>query len=472
MIWLITAFGAILRFYRLTSTLQFLGDQGRDALVLKDLIVNFNLPFIGPITSVGGFYLGPLYYYLMAPWLWLARFNPVGPSYATAAIGVATIPVLYWVTKKLFSQNSALWASGLYALAAIPVLETRGMWNPNPMPLAVLGILYGFYLANYKNKPKGLLLAAVSLGAALQLHYMIVFLAPVILWQLYKAKKHTRELITGAGILGLMLLPLVLFEIKNNWLNVRGLLEFLGKRQYTSVNLWLIIKNTVGRSEQVIGMVLGFGRSFNLLRALITRGWLLGMVWLLIKKRQPGLVLTSVWLLASVATLSVYQDNVYPHYLGFLFPVVFMLTGLILSQFKGWLMPLALTFLLLFVTANAPQLKTALSATGNLQSVEKTAKFILEDAKANQYSAYNLTLIDETRDYRAQAFRYFVEVYGGKPLGEADYPKTDILYVVSPYRQTDILSRQNWEISSLLPASLIQTWEFTGSENIYKLERL
>ena len=297
-------------------------------------------------------------------------------------------------------------------------------------------------------------------------------MAPVILWQLYKAKKHTRELITGAGILGLMLLPLVLFEIKNNWLNVKGLLEFLGKRQYTSVNLWLIIKNMVGRSEQVIGMVLGFGRSFNLLRALITRGFLLGMVWLLIKKRQPGLVLTSIWLLASVATLAVYQDNVYPHYLGFLFPVVFMLTGLILSQFKGWLMPLSLTFLLLFATANAPQLKTALSATGNLQSVEKTAKFILEDVKANQYTAYNLTLIDETRDYRAQAFRYFVEVYGGKPLGEADYPETDILYVVSPYIQTDILSRQNWEISSLLPADLIQSWEFTGSENIYKLKRL
>ena len=50
MIWLITAFGAILRFYRLTSTLQFLGDQGRDALVLKDLIVNFNYRGSQPAT--------------------------------------------------------------------------------------------------------------------------------------------------------------------------------------------------------------------------------------------------------------------------------------------------------------------------------------------------------------------------------------------------------------------------------------
>ena len=135
-------------------------------------------------------------------------------------------------------------------------------------------------------------------------------------------------------------------------------------------------------------------------------------------------------------------------------------------------MPLAFIFVLLFSVANVPQLKTALSATGNLKSVQTTARFILDDVNANQYSNYNLTLIDETRDYRAQAFRYFVEVYGGKPLGEAEYPQTQVLYVVSPYIQTDILSRENWEISSLKPASLVQAWEFTGSENIYKLIRL
>ena len=472
MIWLLTALGAILRFYRLPATLQFLGDQGRDALVLKDMIVNFDLPFIGPITSVGGFYLGPLYYWLMAPFLWLGRLNPAAPALATAAIGVITIPVLYFVAKKLFSHSAGLWAAGLYAVSAIPVIETRGMWNPNPMPLAALGILYGFYLTNYQKKPKGLLLAAISLGAALQFHYMIVFLAPLILWQVIKARKYTRELLMGVGILGLMMLPLVLFEIKNNWLNIKGLLEFFGKRQYTSVNLWLIVKNTVGRSEQVIGMVLGFGRSFSPLRSWITRAFLLGLVWLLYKKRQPVLILTIVWLLSSIATLAVYQDNVYPHYLGFLFPVVFMLAGLILSQLKNWLMPLAFIFVLLFSVANVPQLKTALSATGNLKSVQTTARFILDDVNANQYSNYNLTLIDETRDYRAQAFRYFVEVYGGKPLGEADYPQTQVLYVVSPYIQTDILSRENWEVSSLKPASLVQAWEFTGSENIYKLIRL
>lgn len=86
---LLTLVGAGLRLYRLEASLQFLGDQGRDALVMYRLIKG-DWPFIGPITSVGNFYLGPLYYYLMAPFLWLSGYNPVGPAIATAL----TVPAL------------------------------------------------------------------------------------------------------------------------------------------------------------------------------------------------------------------------------------------------------------------------------------------------------------------------------------------------------------------------------------------
>ena len=113
---LLTVVGGILRLYRIGPSLQFLGDQGRDVLVMYRLL-HGDLPFIGPITSVGGFYLGPLYYYLMAPWLWLARFNPVGPAIATAVIGIMTVPLLYLVAKKLYSHRVGLWAAALYALA-------------------------------------------------------------------------------------------------------------------------------------------------------------------------------------------------------------------------------------------------------------------------------------------------------------------------------------------------------------------
>lgn len=469
MILVLTILAAWLRLYRLGPSLQFLGDQGRDALVMHRLLTSGDLPFIGPITSVGGFYLGPLYYYLMAPWLWLARFNPVGPAVATAILGALTVPVLYWVGKKLFSHRVGLWAAGLYALAYIPISETRSAWNPNPMPLAALGILYGFYLANYQNKPKGLLLAAVSLGAALQLHYMIVFLAPLIIWQVILARKHFRQLLAGLAILLVMMLPLFLFEIKNNWLNVKGLSEFLGKHSYGSLDLWQVAKNTIGRSEQAIGMVLGFGRNFNLLRTWLTRAFLLGIVWLLARKPKPGLILSAVWLLSSIITLAVYQDNIYPHYLGFLFPMVFILTAAILAKLPKLFLP---AFAVLFLYYNLPPVNVMLRQTGNLKNVAATAEYINQDIKTNHYDQVNLALIDGTRDYPAMNFRYFLTLTGTKILAIDQYPQTQILYLISPYPQTEILAQPMWEIQALLPAEVVESWEWPDRENIYKIKRL
>lgn len=76
--------GAFLRLYKIDGYMTFLGDEGRDVIIVRNLLVNADPILIGPGTSVGGMYLGPLYYYFMAPFLLLANFSPVGP-----AVGVA-----------------------------------------------------------------------------------------------------------------------------------------------------------------------------------------------------------------------------------------------------------------------------------------------------------------------------------------------------------------------------------------------
>lgn len=69
-----------LRFYNLEDSQQFLGDQGRDAIVVSRMFVEKDPVFIGPITSVGDIYLGPLYYYFMLPFLWLSYPSPMVQS--------------------------------------------------------------------------------------------------------------------------------------------------------------------------------------------------------------------------------------------------------------------------------------------------------------------------------------------------------------------------------------------------------
>lgn len=59
--------GSWLRLYRLSSTIMFQGDQGRDALIVAKMFKDFDLAFVGPVTSIGNMYLGPFYYYFMLP---------------------------------------------------------------------------------------------------------------------------------------------------------------------------------------------------------------------------------------------------------------------------------------------------------------------------------------------------------------------------------------------------------------------
>jgi len=69
--------GLFLRFYKLNGFVTFLGDQGRDAIIIKRIVSFEHFPAIGPPTSVGQVYLGPFYYYFIAPWLWLFNFEPM-----------------------------------------------------------------------------------------------------------------------------------------------------------------------------------------------------------------------------------------------------------------------------------------------------------------------------------------------------------------------------------------------------------
>src|SRR3989344_1355344 len=87
---------------------------------------------LGPTAAVGGFYLGPVYYWMAAPFLWLWRFDPVGPSYFVAAIGVATVLLLYKFLKDAVGFWPAILSSSLYATAPLIIRYSRSSWNPNP----------------------------------------------------------------------------------------------------------------------------------------------------------------------------------------------------------------------------------------------------------------------------------------------------------------------------------------------------
>src|SRR3972149_9199904 len=92
--------GAFLRLYRIDEYMTFLGDEGRDVIIVRRLLVDFDLILVGPGTSIGDMYLGPLYYYMMAPALLLSNFSPVGPAVMIALLGVARIFLVWYIVRE------------------------------------------------------------------------------------------------------------------------------------------------------------------------------------------------------------------------------------------------------------------------------------------------------------------------------------------------------------------------------------
>src|SRR3989344_5101981 len=167
------------RFWQIKDYVVFLGDEGRDMIIMRNIFVNKNLPFLGPTASVGGFYLGPIYYWMATPFLYLFDFDPVGPSYFVAIIGVATVLLLYKFLKEAVGFWPAILASFLYATAPLIVRYSRSSWNPNPLPFFALLLIYFLYLGISRKKLSYFLLTGASFGVAIQLHYLSIMLIPI-----------------------------------------------------------------------------------------------------------------------------------------------------------------------------------------------------------------------------------------------------------------------------------------------------
>ena len=228
---------AFLRLYKISDYMTFLVDEGRDVIIAKQILEG-NLTLLGPRASAGDFFLGPIYYYMIAPWLWLFRYDPVGPAVMVAILGVVTTWLTYFVGKKWFGERAGFFASALYAVSPLVITYSHSSWNPNVLPFFSLLTIAVVYKATTAKSPYRYFLAVgFLLGIAMQLHYLALFLAVIVFfymlfckWLLKKSLgfleliKH--YLLVFAGFL-IGFSPFIAFEIRHGFPNLRTIFSFI-----------------------------------------------------------------------------------------------------------------------------------------------------------------------------------------------------------------------------------------------------
>lgn len=194
----------------------FESDQETLTIAAKS-IMEEHLSLIGAPTSIGGMFIAPFYNYFVGFWLWLFRGNP----YTVAILGAVwlslSIPAIYLLGKKIYSESVGIFAA-IISLLSINFVNFDQV-PPLLFPLPLLTVILIYVLETRPQvKFKKAVIGAV-IGLTLNLHFSGVFLIPILL-------------ISGIwGSLSLLILvsPLILFDLRHQWWNVTHALEFLSK---------------------------------------------------------------------------------------------------------------------------------------------------------------------------------------------------------------------------------------------------
>lgn len=461
--WLILAIlllAACLRLYRIYDYAEFLGDQGRDVVIVRDFLKNGNLFFIGPQTSVGNMYLGPFYYYLfVAPGLLLTLFNPVGPAIIVAVLGVLTVFIIYLITDNWFGRVSAYTSAILFALSPTVIKYSSFSWNPNIMPLFALLFVYFLIKKRY-------ILATLAFIICLNSHFLALVLLPLAALILFLNRPlPLKRLLICLLIFVISLIPQILFDIRHQGQNLNSLITFFTQREQT-VNLkaYKAIPGLWPLFVQINGSLLaGKNSTVSLGVSLLFIIFLIKVIYSQVKSKKidTRLLILTAWYLLGLIGLGIYKQHVYDHYFGFLFPVVFILFGHLLSILPRYI-TIAVVLLLSFnLIAHNP---FRYPPPRQIQTTYDIDRSII-DSSAGQ--PFNFALLAKMN--YDPGYRYFLSELNA-PVRLLQDEITEQLFVVCEPFQIDCqpINHPEWAVAAFGWAKIDSQWEINGIK-VFKL---
>lgn len=469
--------------------MTFLGDEGRDVMVVRKMITEGDITFLGPTASVGGFFLGPIYYYFMVPFLWLFGMDPVGPAIMVALFGVATIYLVFYAGCLFFNKAAGYIAAVLYTLSPLVIAHSRSSWNPNIVPFFSLLYIVSLYNAVKTNSMRWYFTVGFCVGVGLQLHYLFTFLIPcgVVYILLYaRGKKYINYYL--AAVVGAIvpLLPFLAFEVKNRFPNTVTIFNFVtaGKEVSAGGNPFTVLTDVVYRlfarlifvfppPEQISIHPFDYYWMWRFIIWILIGGSLGVLIYWVYKKREPKTVLILLWFACGVGLFSFYQKAIYDYYLVIMFALPFLLLA---NLFSYSLRNTYIRFLVLFIVGylvwvNWQARPFVHQPNNQIGNVERIAGEIFD---ATGGEAYNFALL--TSGNSDHAYRYFLEIWNHPPtviynpeIDPARHSVTDQLVVLCEYATCQPLGNPLWEVAGFGPAEIVTEKDIGLGMKVFRL---
>ena len=245
---LILGLAAFLRLYKINELLGFWYDQGRDALVIWDFIHHGKAFLIGPMMGFTGMFRGAWFYWLITPFYFLGRGNPIWPNIFLVSISVFAIFILYKLGEEIGGKKTGIISALIASVSYYLIGAAR--WLSDPTPTLLVSVLLVWSLFNFLKKkswalPFSALLAGFSLefSAATELFYI-----PAIIVILYLNRKIVPSVkIFTISCLAFLIpfIPQGLFELRHRGVLSGALFQFLFHEKTFTISFWQILKDRI-----------------------------------------------------------------------------------------------------------------------------------------------------------------------------------------------------------------------------------
>lgn len=477
---LIILLAAILRFYKLSELFHWTLDEEYWSYVPFNIATGYHLPLIGGHISGTGLYSGPLFVWLMSLPVWLTGGSPLGIATVVSLMGVVTLIAMYWVGKLLFDTRTGLIAALIWASSMLAIIYDRKYWNASPIPLlALLAILCLWKISCGKIRWSYPLAVVLALAVHAHATGFVLFLSTALGWAVFGLPVKSRVTLGAVGVFVLLQTPLLLFELRHDFLNSRALVGVISQSG-TQASISQAVSEIAGLVSRTAGRLIYLPQGADLVKELtlcsayassrfippllVQAVALLPLAYLLRKSKETPSKLLLLVLVVNVGAMLLYrltaaEENWYPGQLSeyFLFPSlpVFVLAAaaVLTALMKRPRVPITLTggVLGIFVISNVSSLLTARHSDGYLRKAQ-LVDMIAEKVGGERFSLEMIS-DDPCLQY---GYRYLFTLEGKEP--------------VRSYLDPMML----WLYERRLPKgepTLVVTIERRGQETYYRMEQ-
>lgn len=278
---------------------------------------------IGPRTGPADMFTGPLIYYVTAVFLFI--FDKYQVIYLVPLFfSVITGIFIFWLVKTYIGEKEALITTLIWACSPFLVSLDRVFWNPNLILLS--SVLLVLPLFSKKTDLRSLIFLFLGSFLSYQAHFsglVLLFLTGLSVLFIFKKSKFWLNLLVIIGGLLLSLLPTILFDLRNNFFNFKGLISLISSKSEFSLIFLLkdIFKNFYIIFE-TLGKLFFFGNNSILI---ISTGLILSIIWFISQQDKMKKNLIGLWLVFIPVLFSFYKGEKPEYYFLFVAPILFLI---------------------------------------------------------------------------------------------------------------------------------------------------